>query len=40
MVKLVNIRLAGIEPNDTVNGEGVCVSVFLQRMPSSLLWMP
>lgn len=39
MLQLVNIRLAGIEPNDTANGEGVCVSVFLQRMPPSLLWM-
>lgn len=33
MSDLVNIRLAGIEPNDTANGEGVCVSVFLQGCP-------
>ena len=27
------IRLAGVEPNDMANGEGVCVSVFLQGCP-------
>lgn len=27
------IRVAGINENDTVNGEGVCVSIFLQGCP-------
>ena len=27
------IRVAGIDGNDMVNGEGVCVSLFLQGCP-------
>ena len=27
------IRIAGINKNDMVNGEGICVSLFLQGCP-------